>query len=123
MFKQNKYKNKKTSHRGILFDSKAEAEYYDLAIWQAEASGWTLKLQEKFEIQPKFELNGKKYQRIDYKPDFVFYDKTGKIVKVVDVKGVQTRDFKLKAKIFCYRYQIPLILAKKRGNVFEETAF
>ncbi|WP_270376083.1 DUF1064 domain-containing protein, partial [Enterococcus thailandicus] len=52
----NKYRNTKTIHRGIKFDSKAEAEYYDLAVWQAQAEGWELKLQERFELLPKFEL-------------------------------------------------------------------
>ena len=33
----NKYRNRETIHRGIKFDSIAEAEYYDLALWQAEA--------------------------------------------------------------------------------------
>ncbi|WP_154214309.1 DUF1064 domain-containing protein, partial [Enterococcus faecium] len=46
----NKYRNRKTIHRGIKFDSIAEAEYYDLALWQAEANGWKVKLQERFEL-------------------------------------------------------------------------
>lgn len=94
-----KYRNRKTTYRGIQFDSVAEAEYYDLAIWQAEANGWKLKLQERFELLPKYELEGKKYRKIEYIPDFTFY-KNGKLVKVVDVKGMQTKDFKLKAKLF-----------------------
>ena len=69
----NKYRNRKTVHRGIKFDSIAEAEYYDLALWQAEANGWKVKLQEKFELLPKFELEGKKYRKIEYIPDFTFY--------------------------------------------------
>ncbi len=69
----NKYRNKKTVHRGIKFDSIAEAEYYDLALWQAEANGWKVKLQERFELMPKFELDGKKYRKIEYIPDFTFY--------------------------------------------------
>lgn len=64
----NKYRNKKTVHRGIKFDSIAEAEYYDLALWQAEANGWKVKLQERFELMPKFELDGKKYRKIEYIP-------------------------------------------------------
>lgn len=57
----NKYRNRKTVYRGIKFDSVAEAEYYDLALWQAEANGWKVKLQERFELMPKFELDEKKY--------------------------------------------------------------
>ncbi|MEJ4454304.1 YopX family protein [Enterococcus faecium] len=61
----------------MKFDSIAEAEYYDLALWQAEANGWKVKLQERFELMPKFELDGKKYRKIEYIPDFTFY-KNGK---------------------------------------------
>lgn len=118
----NKYRNTKTIYRGIKFDSKAEAEYYDLAVWQAQAEDWELKLQERFELLPKFELEGKKYRKIEYVPDFTFY-KNGKLVKVVDVKGMQTKDFKLKAKLFCQKFQIPLILAKKYRNTFKEERF
>ncbi|NAB13843.1 DUF1064 domain-containing protein [Enterococcus durans] len=117
-----KYGNKKTLYRGIKFDSKAEAEYYDLALWQAQANGWKVKLQERFELMPKFELDGKKYRKIEYIPDFTFY-KNGKLVKVVDVKGMQTKDFKIKAKLFCSQYQVPLILAKKYRNTFKEERF
>ncbi|AFM70865.1 hypothetical protein EHR_09810 [Enterococcus hirae ATCC 9790] len=46
-----------------------------------------------------------------------------KLVKVVDVKGMQTKDFKIKAKLFCHRYQVPLILAKKYGKTFKEERF
>ncbi|HAQ5152239.1 DUF1064 domain-containing protein, partial [Enterococcus faecium] len=55
-------------------------------------------------------------------PDFTFY-KNGKLVKVVDVKGMQTKDFKIKAKLFCHQYQAPLILAKKYRNTFKEERF
>ncbi len=118
----NKYRNKKTVHRSIKFDSIAEAEYYDLALWQAEANGWKVKLQERFELMPKFELDGKKYRKIEYIPDFTFY-KNGKLVKVVDVKGMQTKDFKIKAKLFCHQYQVPLILAKKISEYVQGRAF
>ncbi|WP_154649845.1 DUF1064 domain-containing protein, partial [Enterococcus faecium] len=45
------------------------------------------------------------------------------LVKVVDVKGMQTKDFKIKAKLFCHQYQAPLILAKKYRNTFKEERF
>ena len=45
------------------------------------------------------------------------------LVKVVDVKGMQTKDFKIKAKLFCHQYQVPLILAKKYRNTFKEERF
>lgn len=51
----------------------------------------------------KFELDGKKYCKIEYIFDFIFY-KNGKFVKVIDVKGMQIKDFKIKVKLFCYKY-------------------
>lgn len=74
--------------------------------------GWKVKLQERFELLPKFELEGKKFRKIEYIPNFTFY-KNGKLVKVVDVKGMQTKDFKIKAKLFCSRYQVPLIFSEE----------
>lgn len=91
-------------------------------MWQAEANGWKVKLQERFELMPKFELDGKKYRKIEYIPDFTFY-KNGKLVKVVDVKGMQTKDFKIKAKLFCHQYQVPLILAKNIGIRSRKSVF
>lgn len=117
-----KYRNVKTTINGIKFDSKAEAEYYLIAKTYAERNNLELRLQEKFEIAPKFNLAGKTYRAINYIPDFTFY-RYESLVKVVDVKGMQTKDFKIKAKMFCYKYQVPLILAKKTRLGFEESTF
>ncbi|HFU5343005.1 TPA: DUF1064 domain-containing protein, partial [Enterococcus faecium] len=48
MATRSKYGNKKHEVDGITFDSITEAEYYDLALWQAQANGWKVKLQERF---------------------------------------------------------------------------
>lgn len=117
-----KYRNVKTTINGIKFDSKAEAEYYLIAKIYAQHNGLEVRLQEKFEIMPGFSLGGKNYRKINYIPDFTFY-KDGQLVKVVDVKGMMTKDFKIKAKMFCYKYQIPLTLAKKTTRGFEEIKF
>lgn len=118
----NKYRNKKTERYGHKFDSMAEADYYLIAKRYAEKNSLEMRMQEKFEIEAKFKFNGKGYRAITYKPDYTFYE-DGKLVKVVDVKGMQTKDFKLKAKLFVARYRIPLILAKKTRNGFIEEEF
>ena len=121
--KKNKYSAKKTAVKGIgTFDSKAEAEYFFIARTYAMAHGLEMRMQEKFELMPKFKLNGKTYRAITYKPDFTFY-KGDELVKTVDVKGVQTEVFKMKAKLFCQKYQAPLILAKKTSRGFTEEIF
>ncbi|MGX6994049.1 hypothetical protein CBF34_07140 [Vagococcus penaei] len=117
--KTNKYGAKKTVVDGITFDSKAEAEYYQLLKLQGVSN---FKMQETFVLQDKFSINGKMRLAIKYKPDFTFYNSLGELIKVVDVKGKRTADFNIKAKMFMYRYQIPLILAKYdyKNKVFEE---
>ncbi|MFN6691358.1 DUF1064 domain-containing protein, partial [Enterococcus gallinarum] len=66
----------------------------------------------------------KTIRSITYTPDFTFWD-GNKLVQAVDVKGVQTEAFKIKAKLFCFRYQIELILAKydRKTGLFIESKF
>lgn len=119
--KKPKYKNKKAQVDGILFDSKAEARYYIL-----HRNNKNMKMQVKFLLTDTmyFEHNGQKKTigKMSYIPDFVFYDDEGNIEKVVDVKGMKTKEFNVKAKIFMEKYQIPLILAKydSRTGLFTE---
>lgn len=118
--KKTKYKNKKVAVDGIKFDSVAESKYYLMLKRQ----GLEFKMQESFVLQPKFEFRGKKYRAITYKPDFTIYE-NGELVKVVDVKGVQTDSFKIKAKMFVNVFETELILAKydRRSGLFVETKF
>lgn len=122
--KKPKYKNKKAQVDGILFDSRAEARYYIL-----HRNNKNMKMQVKFLLTDTmcFEHNGQKKTigKMSYIPDFVFYDDNGNIEKVVDVKGMKTKEFNVKAKIFMEKYQIPIILAKydsKTGMFIEEIA-
>lgn len=98
----NKYGAQKTMFDGILFDSKREAEVYrDLKL--LERSGRI----SGFESQRKFELivNGKIIGT--YRADFAFidHDQDGRF-RVVDVKGVVTRDFRRVQKIIKAIYNI-----------------
>lgn len=106
--KKHKYGAKKIKIDGILFDSKAEGLFYKL-----HKSNKNMKMQETFILQDKFKLNGKAYRAINYKPDFTFYDEKGNLIKVVDVKGMILPEFRIKAKMFAKRYQIPITVAKK----------
>ena len=91
---QNKYRNVKTEIDGHTFDSKAEARRYtELKLMQqsGEIKG--------FRLQPSFTLTG----GIRYRPDFIVCGADGSIW-VEDVKGMETKDFKLKKKLWatCY---------------------
>lgn len=101
---QNKYRNKKTTYDGITFDSKKEANHY-LALKQMERLGiiQELKMQVKFELQPSFKVNEETIRSINYYADFTYYQ-DGKLI-VEDVKGVRTKEYKLKKKMLLYKYK------------------
>lgn len=98
---KSRYTTYKPVVNGITFDSMMEARYY-LFLLEEKKQGKIkdFKMQVPFELQPKFKKkNGKTVRAIDYVADFVIDD-----VTVVDVKGVETDTFKLKAKLFNYKY-------------------
>lgn len=101
----NKYRNVFTAVDGIIFDSKKEAERYkELKLLQMAGRIKDLQMQVKYELQPKFKLNGRMQREINYIADFVYYD-VGKGRQVVeDAKGHRTDVYKLKKKMFEYRY-------------------
>ena len=102
-FCYNKYRNKKIEINGYEFASKAEAKrYQQLLLLQEQNLIKNLQLQPKFLLQEKFKKNGKTYRKIEYIADFM-YEENGKEV-VEDVKGWKTDIFKLKLKLFEYKY-------------------
>ena len=98
-----KYGNRRTKLYDITFASAAEAERYLALKDMAERGEITaLELQPEFEILPSFSAGGEHYRCIKYRADFG-YTKDGAQV-VEDVKGFATEAFKIKAKLFRYRY-------------------
>jgi hypothetical protein len=103
----NKYGNQKTQYKGISFDSKKECNFY-IYLEQLEAQGEISELQRqvRFELQPSFKHKGKTIRSITYVADFTFKDKDGTF-HIVDVKGSKdtlTETFKIKSKMFLYKY-------------------
>lgn len=101
----NKYRNKKIIIDGIKFDSIAEGRRYkELKLLQQGNYITELKLQPKFELQAKYTNNKNEHIRaITYKADFSYIE-NGKLV-VEDVKGMETKEFKLKKKLFEYKFR------------------
>ena len=120
-FKQNKYGNKKTVVDGIKFDSKLEAEYYQLLKFKkAQGHIQDFKLQPRYTLQETFKRDGKTYRSITYVADFEIMQNDGSVV-VVDCKGVMTDVFKIKAKIFTKLYgKLYLVKRNKAGFKLEE---
>lgn len=101
---KSKYNNQKTIVDGIKFDSKKEAEYYcQLKLLKQAGKIKDYRLQPRYELQPAFEKNGKKYRAITYIADFAIINNDG-TTEVVDIKGVETQVFKIKKKLFEYMY-------------------
>lgn len=100
--RKNKYGAKKTTIDGIVFDSQREGQVYS-SLKLLERSGRI----SGFERQRKFNLivNGEIIGT--YRADFAFvdHDQDG-LFRVVDVKGVVTRDFRRVRKIIKAAYNI-----------------
>ncbi len=92
---------------GIVFDSKAEGEAY-LEIKSAELNGRVtkLELQKEFMLQEEFkDASGKEYKPIRYFVDFYFFDTMKNRYRCIDTKGFATEVFKIKRKLFNFRYK------------------
>jgi len=101
--KFSKYGNKKTIVDGITFDSKKESERYLVLKDMLKNKEITeLQLQPKFLLQDSFKYKNKIERNIYYIADFS-YKKDGKLI-VEDVKGKKTDVYKLKRKLFLYKY-------------------
>lgn len=107
--KPSKYKNEPIIIDGYKFPSKREANRYrQLSILQKAGIIHDLKLQEPFELQPHFQhpKTGKMIRSIKYIADFTYIDDQGNY-HIEDVKGSEatmTKDFKIKRKMFIYKY-------------------
>ena len=110
----NKYNAKKVEIDGIVFDSRAEGRFYEhLLDLMREGVVESFEMQKPYTLLDKFPhpKTGKTIRAIKYVPDFEVIYTDGR-VEVVDVKGMQTDVFRMKCKLFMFRYQIPLVLVK-----------
>lgn len=100
---RSKYKNQKVVIDGIKFDSKLEAKHYlRLSSLQDAGKISNLTMQPKFLLQKSFKSSQGTHRAIHYVADFQYLE-NGETV-VVDVKGMQTDVYKIKKKLFIYKY-------------------
>lgn len=104
--KRSKYGARKTVLDGITFDSQAEAKYY-AELKQREKAGEVFEV----ELQPRFALTVNGHLISTYRADFRFFDALVKRNRVIDVKGFDTRDGKLRRKLVRAVYGIEVELA------------
>ena len=96
--KKTKYRANKTSIDGHTFDSQKEADYYcqlKLRLQAKEINGFCL--------QPTFMLA----PGLKYKADFIVFN-TDNSYDVIDVKGVRTKEYITKKKVFEDKYNMKI---------------
>lgn len=106
IYRNKKFGAKKCVVNGIEFDSIMEAKFYIFLLEQKKE-----KLIKDFDMQVPFVLmdkyknkfTGKMVREIKYLADFVI-DETDGSQTAIDVKGIETPEFKIKAKLFGSRY-------------------
>lgn len=102
-----KYRAFKTTVGDITFDSGLEARRYtQLKILEAAGTVKNIQLQPKFRLMDSFKYDGKTIRAIDYIADFM-YEEDGKVI-VEDVKGIRTKDYIIKSKLFIKKYILEL---------------
>lgn len=92
---------------GILFASQSEADRYkELTILQKSGDVISFEIQPRYILQDAFKKNGKAWRAISYVADFRIHWADGH-TSIEDVKGslgFQTDVFKLKQKLFEFKY-------------------
>ncbi|MFT8362932.1 MAG: DUF1064 domain-containing protein [Sporolactobacillus sp.] len=103
--KRNKYNAKKTPYKGVLYDSKLEAQFADYLEKHLKAGLIT-----KVERQPHYVVldagvtdNGTKYSKVIYTPDFLVTYPNG-AQEAIEIKGKETKDFLIRKKFFYFSY-------------------
>lgn len=101
--RQSKYWAERTKVDEIDFDSKKEANRYnELRILEKAWKITNLRLQPKFLLQESFKYNWCTEKRVSYVSDFAYTQDNEKIVE--DVKWFKTDIYKIKRKLFLYKY-------------------
>ncbi len=114
----NKYRNEKIIIDEIRFDSKLEARRYcELKLLQRANEIKNLRRQVTFELQPSYRKNNKTIRAINYIADFVYYDVKKDKTIIEDTKGFKTEVYKLKKKMFEYKYPDLEIREVKRNEI------
>lgn len=119
---QDYYNTKKVMYGGIKFDSKEEAEYYQLLERKKEAGIITeIEIQPVLDLFPAYDYYGKKRRKMIYKLDFrIVYSDDVEVY--IDIKGMATETAKMKRKIAEYLHPDKQIIwiakSKKWGDKF-----
>jgi hypothetical protein len=115
--RRRKYNAVVTEYAGEVYPSRGEAGYarrLDLLKAAGAIHDWRRGGEWVLLDSP----TGRKRDGITYRPDFEVWDSPdGGGFRVVDFKGVVTREFRLKARLWKARYpDVPLVVARADGS-------
>lgn len=106
--KDNKYRNDKITVNGITYDSKKEYDRHRiLKVMEKSGSISDLKFHD-----PSTNIILQENPKIKYEPDFCYFENGVYIIE--DVKGYQTKEFKLKKKMIIHKLNNNEIIGKFR---------
>lgn len=107
-----KYHNKKVIYKGIKFDSIKERNWYMvLENYARNGRIKDLKRQVPFELIPTYKINNRTVRKMQYIADFTYITTNDNKLHIVDVKGsknIITEAFKIKKKLFEYKYGVEI---------------
>lgn len=112
---------KKTLVNGITFDSKTEADYYQVLLdKQLDGEISNLSVQPSFELFPSFKLRNRTIRSMGYTPDFIYT--IGSEAHIVEVKGYSRPEYLMRRKIFLWIYGEDYIFheVKRKGKSFTD---
>lgn len=105
--KKNKYNNTKVEYKGIKFDSIKEMKHYQLLEYRLKIGEIRdLKLQVAYELIPTYKINNKTIRKTTYIADFTYITTKDDKLHIVDTKGFKTDVYRLKKKMFEYKYGV-----------------
>lgn len=103
--RRSKYNAVPTVADGHRFASKREEQrYQELKLLQFNGDISALELHPRFELQPAFRYGGKAYGSIKYTADFSYIEEPGLNFVVEEVKGKEDTAFRIRLRLFLYRY-------------------
>jgi hypothetical protein len=122
-----KFNAVKVVYDGRKFDSKLECNIYKVLKERLVPYGFHIGFQPSCILQDKFKFEGHIIRPITYKADFLIYKGSpdtdiGVFNKyaIIDAKGMETPEFKLKRKLFIkiYGYDIVILKSMKQANLW-----
>lgn len=116
--KKHKYGAVKTTVGDLTFPTKKEARHYTI-LMQMKRAGLikSFEMQTTYEIFPGYRnTKGEKVQAITYISDFDITTLDGEVY-VCDSKGMETAVFRIKKKLFGYKYGKDIVLFKEDSDI------